>query len=84
MLLVMLFANFVFIHGLGLGQLSYFLSVIGKPAKDFVHLLWLGTIPFIPGDITKVIAAALLTRVITPKTAYNGEIDKRARFWRLP
>lgn len=82
MLILMLFANFVIIHGLGLLQLSNFLASIGKPAKDFLHLLWLGTIPFIPGDITKAVLAALITRAITPKTSYNGEIDKT--FWRLP
>lgn len=84
MLVLMLAANFLLIHGLGLLQLSLYLQIVGKPAASFTQLLWMGTIPFIPGDVTKAIAAALVARAITPKIAYNGEVDRDRPMWRLP
>jgi len=84
MLALMLLANFLLIHGPGLWQLSRFLEMVGKPASGFSHLLWMGTIPFIPGDITKAVAAALIARAITPKVAYDGEVDRGKPRWRLP
>ena len=39
----------------------------------------------IAGDITKAVVAAAITRGITPKRAYNGEVDKdKWAKWRLP
>ncbi len=52
---VMLAANFVLIHGPGLVVLSLFTGVT-EPIK----LLGMGTIPFIPGDLTKALAAAMI------------------------
>ena len=40
-------------------------------------LLLLGFIPFIIGDIFKIAGAAALTKSITPKEAYNGELDTK-------
>ena len=77
MLGLMLFANFVLIHGPGLIWLNTFLH------KGLYSLLMAGTIPFIPGDITKAVMAALITKGISPKEAYNGEIDVGRR-WRIP
>ncbi|RJX21804.1 MAG: biotin transporter BioY [Desulforudis sp.] len=59
---LMLFANFVIIHGIGLLHLSN-LTGITSPAE----LLWLGTIPFIPGDLTKVALAAAVAVVLLPR-----------------
>jgi biotin transporter BioY len=36
----------------------------------------MGAIPFVPGDITKAVMAAAIAGGITPKVAYNGEVDK--------
>jgi biotin transporter BioY len=41
---------------------------------ETAHLL-MGTIPFIFGDITKIVAAAALANIITPKKTFNGEAD---------
>ena len=35
----------------------------------------MGTIPFVVGDVTKVVVAASITWGITPKRSYNGEVD---------
>ena len=45
----------------------------------------MGAIPFIVGDMTKVVTAAAITKAITPKRAYNGEMDTdKWESWRLP
>lgn len=85
MLGLMLFANFVLIHIPGLIQLYLWLSLVKGDAVTLSQLLMMGTIPFIAGDVTKAIAAAAITRGITPKQAYNGEVDKdKWATWRLP
>ena len=85
MLGLMLFANFVLIHIPGLVQLHFWLSLVKGQAVTLSQLLMMGTIPFIIGDVTKAIAAAAITRGITPKHAYNGEIDKdKWTNWRIP
>ncbi len=85
MLVLMLFANFILIYVPGLLQLGLWLNLIkGEPAT-FTGLLTIGAIPFIAGDITKAVVAALIARGATPKTAYNGEVDKdKWSRWRLP
>jgi biotin transport system substrate-specific component len=76
MLRLMLFANFVLIYIPGLLQLGLWLNLVkGEPAT-FITVLRMGAIPFIAGDITKAMVAAAITRGITPKRAYNGEVDK--------
>jgi biotin transport system substrate-specific component len=85
MLGLMLFANFILIHIPGLIQLYFWLSLVSGEAVTLSQLLMMGTIPFIAGDVTKAIAAAVITRGITPKQAYNGEVDKdKWASWRLP
>jgi len=85
MLGLMLFANFVLIHIPGLIQLHFWLSLVKGEAVTLSQLLMMGTIPFIAGDVTKAIAAAAISRGITPKHAYNGEVDKgKWASWRLP
>lgn len=84
MFIIMTVANFILVYGPGLWQLNNFLQSVGKPAAGLSQLLWMGAIPFIPGDITKAVAAALVARAVTPKTAYNGEIDRNKPRWRLP
>ena len=85
MLTLMLFANFVLIYGPGLLQLYVWLSLVKGFSVGFWELLMMGAIPFIIGDITKVVAAAALTKVITPKKPYNGEVDvEKWKSWRIP
>jgi len=85
MLALMLFANFILIYVPGLLQLGLWLNLVrGEPAA-FTTLLGLGAFPFIAGDITKAVMAAAIARGVTPKSAYNGEVDKGKWVnWRIP
>ena len=85
MLGLMLFANFVLIYIPGLLQLSLWLGLVKGEAIGFSQILGLGLLPFIAGDMVKIVAAAAIARGITPKRAYNNEIDKdKWASWRIP
>jgi biotin transport system substrate-specific component len=85
MLGLMLFAGFVLIYVPGLVQLHFWLSLVKGEAVTLSQLLMMGFIPFIAGDVTKAIIAAAITRGVTPKRAYNGEIDRdKWANWRIP
>lgn len=84
MLALMIFANFILIYGFGLLQLYIWLSLFQSTSISFWELLKMGMIPFIVGDLMKLIAAAAITKGITPKRAYNGEVDiNKCRSWRI-
>jgi len=86
MLVLMLFANFILIYIPGLIWLGIWLNmVVGTPAASFAAFLGMGVLPFIAGDITKAVLAAAIARGITPKLAYNGEVDKgKWASWHIP
>ena len=85
MLGLMLFANFVIIHGLGLLHLYLWSSTILGNPFTIVELIIIGVVPFIIGDIIKILTAAGITRAITPKRAYNGEVDAgKWKTWPIP
>ena len=75
MFVLMLFANFVLIHVPGLLQLGIWFHITKGNGLTLWKLLWMGTIPFVIGDITKIVVAAALASTITPKEAYNSEVD---------
>ncbi len=66
MLGLMVFANFIIIYGLGLAQLSLYLSWVKGVKISLPTLFWMGVIPFIPGDLTKAIVAAAIALAIMP------------------
>ncbi len=96
MLGLMLFANVILIHVPGLLWLNRFpyepwlganpiMSFGPYQGRSLAALLMVGTVPFIVGDILKAAAAAAIARGVTPKQAYNGEVDKdKWANWRLP
>lgn len=85
MLGLMLFANFILVYGPGLLQLGLWLNFINGEPVAFGGLLIMGAVPFIAGDITKAIVAALIARGITPKAPYGQEVDRdKWAKWRLP
>ena len=71
MLGLMLFANFVLIHISGLLQLAVWFRFAKGALPSFWNLLWMGTFPFIIGDIIKIAAAATVAYSITPKKPFN-------------
>lgn len=85
MLGLMLFANFILIYVPGLLWLWLWLKVVAGTSPTFITLMGMAVIPYIAGDIIKAVAAATIARGITPKSAYNGEIDEgRWANWRIP
>jgi len=85
MLVIMAVANFVLIYLPGLLQLSLWLNLVKGQAVGWSQVMVMGLIPFIAGDLIKIGFAALITRGVTPKQAYNGEADQdKWRSWRLP
>jgi biotin transport system substrate-specific component len=76
MLGLMLFASIVLIYGPGLLQLNFWLSLVKGEPVSFGHLLMIGAVPFLIGDVIKIVAAALIARAVTPRTAFGKEIDK--------
>jgi biotin transporter BioY len=81
----MFFASFILIYGPGLLQLHLWLINVKGEAVTFGQLLTMGAIPFLAGDATKALIAALITRGITPKAPYGKEVDgEKWSRWRLP
>lgn len=76
MLGLMLFANFILIYVPGLLWLWLWLKVVAGTSPTFIVLTGMAIIPYIAGDIIKAVAAATIARGITPKSAYNGEVEK--------
>jgi len=85
MLLLMLFANFILIYVPGLFQLRLWLNFVKGEPVTFITLLGMGVLPFVAGDIIKAVLAAAIARGVTPKLAYNGELDKgKWANWHIP
>jgi biotin transport system substrate-specific component len=72
---LMIFANFILIYGAGLLHLGAWLYLVKGSRATLWELLVIGFIPFIIGDVTKILAVSALVGVITPKESYNGEMD---------
>jgi len=76
MLGLMLFANFVLIYFPGLLQLNLWLNLVSGSTTSFAQTLTMGLLPFIAGDVVKVVAAALAARGLLPKFADNTNMDR--------
>jgi biotin transport system substrate-specific component len=82
---LMTFASLVLIYIPGLLQLGLWLNLVNGQPVAFSGVLLMGAVPFIAGDITKSVIAALIARGITPKKAYGKEVDAdKWANWRLP
>lgn len=71
MLGLMLFASLVLVYAPGLLQLGLWLHLVKGEPVTFSGLMTMGALPFVAGDITKAIVAALIARGITPQTSYR-------------
>ncbi len=75
MLGLMAVANFVLIYVPGLAQLGVWLGLVqGEPVAP-AALLGMGFVPFVAGDVAKLLAAAAVARAVTPGQAYGPEVD---------
>ncbi|EMR73558.1 hypothetical protein MBGDN05_00119 [Thermoplasmatales archaeon SCGC AB-539-N05] len=70
LLVLMLFADFVLICVPGLLQLYFFMGI----SIGIWELFMVGLMPFIVGDLIKVVTAAVIAKGIMPKIAYGGEV----------
>jgi biotin transport system substrate-specific component len=85
MLGLMLSASLILIYVPGLIWLGLWLNLVKGSPATFVSLLTMGLIPFLAGDVIKAVLAAAVAKGVTPKKAYNGEVDKDKWLrWRLP
>jgi len=67
MLGIMMFANFILIYLPGLIQLNIWLYLFKGTSSNIVQLLYAGVIPFVAGDMIKIVSAALIARAVIPK-----------------
>lgn len=82
---LMLFANFILIYVPGLIWLGLWFNIVSGTPTAVTAIIAMGATPFIVGDVIKAAAAAAIARGVTPKQAYNGEVDKgKWAKWRLP
>lgn len=70
MLGLMIFASMVLVYVPGVIWLGLWLNMVTGTAVSISALLAMGVVPFIIGDVIKVILAAGITRMVTPKTNY--------------
>lgn len=75
LLVLLFFSNFFLIYIPGLLQLYIWLSFSIGSNISFPHLLMVGVVPFIIGDIIKVVIVAAVARVITPQQTFDKEVD---------
>ena len=75
-LLVMLVANFLFIHSLGLLHLYLWFNLMQASPVGLLQLFKVGTLPFIPGDILKIIIAAALAKTIMYPMVTKSPVQK--------
>jgi biotin transport system substrate-specific component len=73
---LMLFANFVLIYVPGLLQLNLWLNLVSGSATSVAQTLTMGLLPFIAGDVVKVVAAALAARGLLPRVAGNTDMER--------
>ena len=84
MLGLMFVADFVLVWVPGLIWRTVWMNVVGGESVNLITSL-VGSVPHIPGDILKAVAAAGVARAVTPKKAYNGEPDgDKWATWRIP
>lgn len=64
---LMLFTDFVLVFGPGLIQLHLWSNLAGQGTIGFYQLLTMGLLPFIAGEVVKVVAAAGAAWALLPK-----------------
>ena len=66
MAIVIGIANFALIYIPGLAGLALWLNATGTPVS-IVNVLMMGLVPFIAGDIVKILGSATVSKVFLPK-----------------
>jgi biotin transport system substrate-specific component len=77
-LAIMLIANFVLVYLPGVTWLGLWLNLVSGKSTGIIQTLSLGFVPFIIGDVIKVVIAAGIGWGIVPKQSYARESDRTA------
>jgi biotin transport system substrate-specific component len=72
MLGLMIFASLILVYIPGVIWLGIWLKAVSGVSVDVISLISMGVVPFVIGDIVKSVAAALITKTVTPKKDYTG------------
>lgn len=72
LLVVLAVADFVVIYGFGLPWLYAWLTLVEGSAVDVGRLLALGFLPFVPGDVIKLMAATAVGRTVVRRTTLGA------------
>ncbi|MHA1302461.1 MAG: biotin transporter BioY [Candidatus Heimdallarchaeaceae archaeon] len=67
LIVIITLTNFVIIYGLGLLWLGLWLYELQKTVPTLIELLMMGVIPFIGGDLVKILVAVGTGKIILPK-----------------
>lgn len=68
-------ANFVVIYGFGLPWLYVWLSAVNGQAVSLAQLLTMGLLPFVPGDVVKLLAATAVGRALAPRESFERAVS---------
>ena len=71
MMLLMLLANFIIIYIPGLLCLGLWIHLVKGSFPTLLTLISLGLLPFLIGDLIKIVGAAAFTKSITPKKPFK-------------
>ncbi len=63
---LLLIVNFGFIYGFGLTWLYIWVTVLSGGSAGLMEVLYMGAIPFVLGDLVKIVAVALLGAAMLP------------------
>lgn len=75
---VLFVINFVVIYGFGLPWLFGWLTLVKGSTVTLSQLLTMGLVPFVPGDVVKLVAAALVGTAFTPAETHGPERERSA------
>lgn len=70
---LMWFASFVLIQVPGLSVLALWFKVTTGTVPSLQEILNLGFLPFVPGDVIKILLAASVAKVVLPKNSYASQ-----------
>lgn len=72
---VLAVANFAIVYGFGVPWLYVWSTVLSGGSMSVVAAVTGGALVFVPGDVAKLVAAALVGRAIAPQEPFGPETD---------
>ena len=76
---LMLLANFVLIYGPGVLHLAVWNKLVTGRWESMTNLIFAGVLPFIPGDIIKILVSAIVATTLAPKRSIGTEWNPNER-----